>query len=197
VLSVNPPLIQEIINAAIVFLVIMDPFSSMPVFISITRNFSAKQKARAANEAALVAAIPIIAFAVFGTVILSFMGVSLASFKVAGGLVLGILGLQLVLGTAHSEKKALDYKSAAVIVAVPLITGPAVITSTVLFTSQIGALPTLVAAAAALLAVWAALRASNYFSRLLGASGIAVASKLMGLLLVAIAVELIKSGLVG
>ncbi|MEW5955621.1 MAG: MarC family protein, partial [Candidatus Micrarchaeota archaeon] len=126
-------LLQDIVNAAIVFLVIMDPFSTLPVFMSITQRFSAEQKAMAANEAAVVALIPIIAFAAFGAAILSFMGISMSSFKVAGGMVLGILGLQLVLGTSKEEKSAGDYKSAAVIVAVPLITGPAVITSTVLF----------------------------------------------------------------
>lgn len=188
---------QELLNAAIVFLAIMDPFSSLPVFLSITRKFSAEQKAGAANQAAVVALIPVIAFAAFGAAILSFMGISMSSFKVAGGVVLGLLGLQLVLAPKSEETDSNDYKTAAVIVAVPLITGPAVITSAVLFSSQIGVLETVAAAVMALAVVWAVLRSSNVFNKLLGEQGIAVASKLMGLLLVAMAVEMIRKGLLG
>lgn len=190
-------MLQDIVNAAIVFLVIMDPFSSIPVFMSLTRAFSAEQRARAADEAAVVALIPVIAFAAFGNAVLSFMGISMSSFKIAGGVVLGILGIQLVLGTQEKTKRVGDYKSAAVIVAVPLITGPAVITSAVLFSNQLGVVATVLAALCALTVVWLALRASNYLHKLLGDEGIAVASKLMGLLLAAIAVEMIRSGLVG
>jgi len=190
-------MIAELVNAFIVFLVIMDPFSSLPTFLSLTKNMKNSARANAAKKAILVAALPIIFFTITGTWILDLLSISITSFKIAGGIVLALLGLELVMGFSFSKEKRNDALSAAVVIGIPLITGPAVITTSILFSKQIGILQTILPAMAALAVVWTILRASNIISRFLGKQGIEIVSRIMGLLLVAIGISFIQHGILG
>ncbi|MGB9577048.1 MAG: MarC family protein [Candidatus Micrarchaeia archaeon] len=190
-------MIEKIVESFIVFLVIMDPFSSLPVFLALTRKFKLSERKRAADKAVLVAALPIIVFALTGTTILSLLGISLPAFRIAGGIVLALMGIQLVLSISVHQEKVRDGSAAGVIIGVPLITGPAVITSTIIFSQQVGVLATIAAAALALAVVWGVLRSANFFARLLGSQGMQVLTRIMGLLLTAIAVSMIQKGIVG
>ncbi|MBI5224661.1 MarC family protein [Candidatus Micrarchaeota archaeon] len=187
--------LSSFISSFALLFAIMDPFASIPVFLSLTGKFSAENKMKAANQALIVASVVVAIFLFFGSPILQLFGISLSDFKIAGGGVLLILGAQLVFGWEKKEKATKDYQVAATIIGVPLITGPGVITSVIVLTATEGLFVTFLAAAASLFANWVILRNSYRLLSFFGGNSIEILSKVMGLLLIAVAVGFIRAGL--
>jgi multiple antibiotic resistance protein len=169
----------------------------MPVFISMTKKFSDGQRTKTAAEATIVAGVLIFLFLFFGTGLLDVMSISVASFQIAGGIILGLLGLQLVLDFAIGREGELSKSSVALVIATPLLTGPGVLTATIILAETQGTLVTGIAAVASLALSWLLIRYSFPFKRAIGKSGdnfMHVLSKIMGLLVVALAIEFIRRG---
>lgn len=184
------------ISSFLLLFAIMDPFASLPVFIALTKKFRQEQKSKAADQALIVASITVLVFLLFGTLILDFFSITIANFKIAGGLVLLIMGIQLVLSLGkESERKPKDFHVAATIIGVPLITGPGVITTTIVLVASNGILITLLAALASLFVNWLILKQSERLYKFLGDNVVEILSKIMGLLLMAVAVGFIRDGL--
>ncbi|HLC48538.1 MAG TPA: MarC family protein, partial [Candidatus Norongarragalinales archaeon] len=120
--------VEPFLQAFVLLFAIMDPFASIPVFLSLTAKFKSEDRMRAANQALIVATGVVLLFLFFGNTILRYFGISIPDFKIAGGAVLLILGAQLVFGWEKKEKPSKNYHIAATIIGVPLITGPGVIT---------------------------------------------------------------------
>ncbi len=178
---------------------IMDPFLSVPVFLSMTRGMNAEKKAGIAKEATLVAGIVLFAFLFFGETIMRFLGITISALRVGGGLVLLLMGLQLVLGFKLEEEREIGHSSAGMIIGTPLITGPGVITTTIILANQYettaeGFLAVILGAAAALLLTWLTIRNSNIVQKILGNEGTHILSRVMGLLLAATAVQFMAQG---
>ena len=133
-------------------------------------------------------------FLFFGTKILGFFGISFESFKVAGGIVLLIFGVKIVLGLRLKENGAKKYEVAAVPLATPLITGPAVITVIILLVNQFGYWLTLIASLLNLVITWIVLRQTQILFKIFGRQGSEVIARIMGLILTALAIEFIKQG---
>ncbi len=181
----------------ITLFVVMDPFSTMPVFISMTRKFSETERTATVTKATVVAGVLVFLFLFFGTSLLDVMGISVESFQIAGGLVLGLLGLQLVLDFSLGKENAAQTSSVALVIATPLLTGPGVLTAVILLNAQQGLVVTGAAALASLAASWLFIRYSYAFKRALGERGdnfMHILSKIMGLLVVALAVEFVRKG---
>ena len=154
-------------------------------------------------------------FLVFNDVIFSILNIELESFKVAGGIILFILGLQIVLGLEIGGKAAHEARAeqarggaellpgivrksmAGVIIGTPIMCGPGTITTVMIIGSQYGILITAAAIVLALLVIWILLAFSSRITALLGETVIVILSKIVGLLLTAIAVHTIWSGVVG
>lgn len=187
--------LEEVVLSFITIFVIMDPFASIPAFISLSKNYKQKQKDKAANEAIMVAAILIAVFLFSGTAIFSLLGISLSSFKAAGGIVLAILGLELVLGISITRNNPAEKHSVAVLIGTPLLTGPGVIASVILLTSQYGMLPVGVAALLSITISWALLRNAHYINDAVGSEFVEVLARIMGLMLVGIGVEFVRTAL--
>jgi len=189
-------LIASFFTSFVTLFVIMDPFASLPAFIALTKNFNDSQRMKAANKAVVIAGILALIFLFAGTTLLDLLGVSISSFKIAGGILLALLGLETVLGFSfnHGNKRQ-DLNAVAVLIATPLLTGPGMLTSLILLSNQFGYLITLTATLAALLSSWLVLHYSNVLKRVLGNQIIDVSSKVIGLLLVGIGIEFIRSGL--
>jgi multiple antibiotic resistance protein len=171
----------------------MGPFASIPVFLSVTKGMDKGQRARAVSYAVGIAAIVLFAFLFFGQAILSVFGIDFPSLKIAGGIVLSILGIELVLGFPLIRGKY-KYSPAIVLIGTPLLTGPGVIVTTVIFAEEYGYIITTIAALAALASSWITLWFSRYFVKVLGKYGVDIASKVTGILLVAVAVEFVVAG---
>ncbi|NYZ78321.1 MarC family protein [Candidatus Micrarchaeota archaeon] len=189
-------LLVSFITSFVTLFVIMDPFASLPAFIALTKNFNDSQRMKAANKAVLIAGILAVIFLFAGTAFLEILGISLGSFRVAGGILLALLGLETVLGFSfnHGEKKQ-DLNAVAVLIATPLLTGPGLLSSLILLSSQFGYWIPLGAVVAALTLSWLILHYSHLLKRVLGNQIIDISSKVMGLLLVGIGIEFIRGGL--
>lgn len=190
-------MIDQFIYAFVTLFVILDPFASIPAFLALTRKVSDEERRRIAHKAVFLAAILAYVFLFTGQSILSALGVTLSSFKIAGGIVLGLMGLETVLGiSVHGDKKE-DSDSIAVLIATPLLTGPGVITTTILLSQQVGQLVTAAAAFLALAFAFIILHFAPLLRKVLGEKVINVFSKIMGMMLLALAVEFIRTGLAG
>ena len=184
-------------EAFVTLLVITDPPGVVPVFLGMTSSRPKAERNRLAWQAAVVALGVIVAFAAFGRSILTYLGVELPSLQAAGGLLLLLVALQLLTGQASEPA---DHEKAAANVAfvplgTPLLAGPGAIVATMLFVQRLDSIGTVVAFAAAIIAVvimlWLAMRFSTLVLRVLKGSGVELLTRIAGLLLSAIAVQLI------
>lgn len=188
-------------------IVILDPFLAVPVFLSLTTGMSQAQRVRGALVAAFSVAIVLVAAALLGERLLALMGTSLASFRVGGGLVLLLMALAML----RSEADTLRVRSsetapgaerdsfAVVPLAVPLLAGPGAI-STVIIQMDRSATPyhgLLVIACILLvsLLLWVILRAADVIGKRLDNTWLNLLNRLFGLILSAIAVEIMANGL--
>lgn len=187
---------QDFFKVFLAFLIIMDPFMSSLYFVGISRNFSRKEKWDAVNLSALIACFTLVLFLFGGPVILKLLGISIASFKIAGGIVLLIISIAFILGSSKEwEEKKISKDAAIMIIGVPLITGPGVLTTTIIMTGNYGLLVTSLAALASLAVTWLFLMGADLTHFLLRDKGMEIASRIIGLLLAAIAIQFILDGL--
>jgi len=179
-------------HAFVTLLVIMDPFGGLPVFMTLTRGFSEERAKRSAHRATRVSLILLTIFVFVGEGVLRFFGISMFSFQVGGGLILLLLGLLYVLDISLGDDK--DYSKDIVIpMATPLIAGPGAITAIIILVSQYGVWVPLVAMLVNLFIYWIAMYYAPYIKKVLGEQGLEIMSRVMGLLLVALAIEMIRS----
>jgi multiple antibiotic resistance protein len=186
-------------EAFIVLFVIMDPPGVVPLFLVLTKRLDAPARSRAARQAVVVAIAVISVFAVFGQTILDYLGVSLAALQGAGGLLLLLIALDLLTGRAEDPVATQDVNVALVPLGTPLLAGPGAIVATMVFAQQADTVAENVALAAAIVAVhvciWAAMRYSLVLHRWLGDSGITLVTRIAGVLLSAIAVQLLAESI--
>ncbi len=181
----------------VTLLVITDPPGIVPVFIAMTAERPAAERHRLAWQAAVVALGVIVVFAVFGRSILAYLGVQLPSLQAAGGLLLLLVALELLTGRSAepTESERAKANVAFVPLGTPLLAGPGAIVATMLFVQRIGSVGGGVAFGAAIVAVvvalWLAMRFCGVILKLLRASGVELLTRIAGLLLSAIAVQLI------
>ncbi len=181
--------------------VIMDPPGIIPIFLALTARRGAKEMARLAAQAALTAFGVITLFAIFGERILAFLGITLPALQASGGLLLLIVALELLTGKTDEPKEVDDVNVAMVPLGTPLLAGPGAIVATILFVRQADTEPQLAALVLGIIAIhvtiYLTMRYSVYLARLLRPTGILVLTRIAGLLVAAIAVQLIANGVFG
>jgi multiple antibiotic resistance protein len=185
---------QEILKAFITLFVIINPIGNLTVFIGLSKGMHAERRKKIVNEILFVASILLFAFLFFGMYIFDFFGIGLDTFQIGGGIILLIIAISYLLDIHTGIHKHKDIS--AVPMGTPLLIGPGTITSTLILVNEFGVLITFIAAVFALLAVWLILRFSGRIYRLIGAHWAMVASRIMGLVLAAISVEFIKTGVI-
>ena len=184
-------------TAFVTVLVIMDPIGNIPIFLALTKGQTAPQRRRAAGLSSAVAGAVIPAFAVGGQQVLHLLGISLESLQVAGGLLLLVIALELLhpSGGGTSSLAAGDTNIALVPLGTPLLAGPGAIAATMLYTRQAddlgGSLSVVFALVAVLGVIYLSMRYASVFARVLHDNGIELLSRVMGLLVAAIAVQLV------
>ncbi|MEU3769827.1 MarC family protein [Amycolatopsis keratiniphila] len=191
-------------SATITLIVIMDPPGTVPVFLSLTGRKSVAFRAKAARQAVLVSLLVISLFAVAGQAILSYLGIGIPALQGAGGLLLLLIALQLLTGNTGGEAEAAgdDVNVALVPLGTPLLAGPGAIAATIVFVRQAdGHVGAYVALALSIVTVhfvlYLCMRYSGVVIRLIKESGITLLAKIAGLLLAAIAVELVANSVKG
>ncbi len=184
--------IPVLVNAFVALFIVMDPFSSVPVFMSLTRNYSQKKKDEAAIIAALVAIGVTLGFLLIGPYLLGVMGIRMESFQIAGGVLMLLIAVSFALGIDFGNRQKTPIE--AVIIGVPMLAGPGVILTTMLLSESLGMQPVVIASLAACAVSYAILRLSGRLQKLIRPSGLEILSRVMGVLLAAFAVEYIRKG---
>jgi multiple antibiotic resistance protein len=174
--------------------VVMDILGSVPVFWHLSSKLNRREKQKSVNKAILIAGGLLLVFLFLGERILLFFGVSIASFRVAGGILLFIIGIRMVMGMRLMEARVEKYEFAAVPLATPLITGPGVITTIILLVHTYGLFIAFLSASINILLAWIILRHSHLMHAFLGRQGADVVGRIMGLIIASLAVEFIKTG---
>lgn len=178
--------------------VIMDPPGNVPVFLALTSTMTGKQRARAAFQSVAVALGVITMFTLFGGYIMKFLGISVPALQLSGGLLLLLVAMELLTGKAEEPKPSGKANVALVPLGTPLLAGPGAIVASMLAVEQSsGTWQEWVAIGVAVVAVhlvlYVALRFSNAIHRILRESGTVLITRIAGLLLAAIAVQLMAN----
>ncbi|GAB2866229.1 MarC family protein [Lentzea nigeriaca] len=194
--------VRLFIEATITLLVIMDPPGTVPVFLGLVGRKSRDARKRAARQGVLVSFLVITLFAVAGNSILAYMHIGIPALQGAGGLLLLLIALDLLTGkgaTNHPEVE--DVNIALVPLGTPLLAGPGAIAATIVFVRQADGWGSYFALAAAIVAVHlvllGTLRSAGLLIKVFKESGILLMAKIAGLLLAAIAVQLVASSVQG
>jgi multiple antibiotic resistance protein len=200
---------MDLLKPLVALLAIVNPIGVIPFFIAFTQHFTPAQRARTIRVASFAAFAVIAVSALAGLKIIEFFGISIASFQVGGGTLLLISSLQM-LNAQPAEAKPADLDQgtqkvdagasiAIVPLTVPLLTGPATISTMVIYaekTRHLSEQAVLVGYGVVIgLVTYLAFSASGRIARVLGQTGINVMTRLMGLILAAMAVELLADGL--
>ncbi len=185
---------------------VVDPLGVVPIFLAVTSGDSPEKMERTAFRASLTACGLLVFFALFGTLIFKVAGISLGAFRVAGGILLLITGLDMLRArqvetrtSLEEETEASEKEDVAIVpLAVPLLAGPGAIATVMVLMSHgkglVAAVPVLVAVVLTCVASYFILRAASLVLRVLGQSGVAILQRVMGLILCAIAVQFIADG---
>ena len=183
----------------VTLLVIMDQPGTMPVFMGLVSNQPPAKQKKLARQAVLTAFSVIVAFAIFGDQILGFLNISMPALQASGGLLLLLVALELLTGKDSEPTKISDVSVALVPLCTPLLAGPGAIAATIVFVRQAESALDYSAIAIAILLVHVVLYAVMRFAvpimKVLKAGGVTVATKLAGLLLAAIAVQMIAEAI--
>ncbi len=181
--------------------VIMDPLGNIPLFLGLTAGRTTRTRARLAGQAVLVSLLVISLFAIVGQQILSFLGIGIPALQGAGGLLLLIVALELLTDRQDEPSEVRDVSVALVPLGTPLLAGLGAIVATIVFVQQADGVADVIAIAAGIvaihLAVYLSLRFSVVITKVIKESGIVLLTRIAGLLLSAIAVQLIADAVRG
>lgn len=187
-------------------LVIVNPLGVVPMFVSMTSQAGAGEKRHIAFIASVSVAIVLVVAAIGGQPLLALFGITIASFKVGGSILILLLAISMMHAKTTGEKQtpeeateAVDKKSIAVVpLAIPLLAGPGAISTTIIYATERSSLAHIgmIIACCLLtaLATWGAMRVATPVGQWLGRTGVNIAIRIMGLLLAAVAVEIFASG---
>ena len=182
-------------KAIIVLFIIVDPFGNIPIFMGLTEKMTDPQKRKIFNIACLVGFILLLVFALTGQEIFMIFGISIYSFEVAGGILLLIIAIRILISGNLSENAYSPESLGAVPIAMPLLVGPGAITTTIFSLQSYGVAIAALSVLIVLILTWVILRFMNSVYKVLGKTGSLVIARVMALLMAAIAIQYILDGL--
>ncbi len=188
-------------------LVIVNPVSAVPIFVTLTSRNTERERKNIARTASISVAVVLVLSAVIGEPVLMLFGVTVASFKVGGAILILLMAISMMHAlpsresqTPEEAREASHKENIAVVpLAIPLLSGPGAISTTIIYATDSASPQHLAAVILCCLLValttWLALRLAMPARKWLGETGVNIATRLMGLLLAAVAVEIFTSGL--
>lgn len=190
ILSVLPDLLKAIVSLFIV----VDPLGNIPTFISLMSGMDSVERRKAIRTASLVGLILLLAFTIAGEQILHILGISLYGFMVAGGVLLFIMAIRILLFGGLKEETTQPESIGVVPIACPLLVGPGAITTTIVSLKTIGIIITLATVLITFGIVWLILRFIEPIHRLLGKTGALIVERIMAMFIAALATGYIIEG---
>lgn len=187
------------------FFTLINPLGTMPVFMSMTADLTDDERKRTAQKASVVSLFTIIAFALTGQLLFKFFGISVDSFRIVGGVIFFIMGMDMLQARlGHVKIKENEVKSyitdiSVTPLAIPMICGPGAITNAIVLMEDANSwakkMVLFLSIAVVVLITYVVLYSSSKLLKLLGQTGINVMMRIMGLIVMVIAVEFFFSGL--
>ena len=189
-----PAYLESFLKAFIPLFVAIDPIGLAAIFLAMGAGVPVERKKKIANQAAWTGGLVALLFLFLGQTIFAALGITVSDFQIAGGLILFILAARDLIHSAAEEPAKLADDFGVVPLGMPLIAGPASITTLILLAQTLGTAVTLVALVVNLVLVVLAFAYSNWIGRRIGPTGMRAISKIISLLLAAIAVNMIRRG---
>jgi multiple antibiotic resistance protein len=187
-------MIETLLLAFIPLFVAIDVLGVLPLFISLTRGLDERRRLVLISNATMTALAVAVAFLVFGKLIFSFLGITVNDFRIGGGIVLMVLAVRDLLFSTE-DSRTTGHDVGVVPIGIPLIIGPAVLTTILILVDTYGYVATIISLILNLAIVWIAFRQSKHILSLLGESGTKGLAKVFSLLLAAIGVMMIRVGI--
>lgn len=184
----------NIAKAALVLFIIVDPLGNIPIFLGLTQNMNDSQRKKIFNTAILVSFILLLLFSFAGQEIFNIFGISIFSFEIAGGILLLIIAIRILISGNLHEKEGTPENIGAVPIAMPLLVGPGAITTTILNFQNFDIWVTILSVFIVLTLTWVILRFINRIYRILGKTGSIIIARVMSLLIATIAIQYIIIG---
>ncbi|MCG7411900.1 MarC family protein [Moraxella nonliquefaciens] len=197
----------ELIKIILAFVVLINPFSSLGLFLNLTKGHTAKDRQKVAQITCLTVFIGIAFFTILGESLLKVLGISVGSFQVAGGILVFLIAINMMNGGGNPVKPNEEdvevgsslTASAVVPLAIPMMIGPGGISTVIIYSSQVKGVFQVGMILAAGLCIsmfcYVSLMAAGKISRFLGDTGLNILSRIMGMLLAAVAIEILINGL--
>jgi multiple antibiotic resistance protein len=187
--------IPNLVRAVLALFIVVDPFGNIPIFIGLTEKMDTQQRKRIFKSATLIGFILLLVFSLVGQQILAFFNISIYSFMIAGGVLLLIIAIKLLIEDEWKKPASSPEKLSSVPIAVPLLVGPGAMTTTMLNFQEFGIFITVAAVAIVFLVVWLVLKLIDPINRFMGKAGAAIITRIMALLIAAIAIQYIINGI--
>lgn len=187
--------LENFISAFVPLFVAIDAIGIVGIYIGLTHGMTAVVKKRLVAEATLTSLGISIVFLFFGKLIFNLLGITGADFRIAGGIVLLILAIVDLLFSHHEKRRAPSESVGIVPIGIPLIMGPAALTTILISVEANGVVATLSSLLVNLFICWLVFTKSEFFVKLIGEAGTKAVAKVMALFLAAIAVMMIRIGL--
>jgi multiple antibiotic resistance protein len=202
------PSYDSLFNAFVTLLVTIDPPGLAPLFLAVTRGMNRDQRRQVSIRASVIGFAVLALFAVAGSAILSVFGITLPAFRVAGGFLLFFIAFEMVFEKRHDRKEKISdvaitrdliHDVAAFPLAIPLIAGPGAISAAVLLSGGFAAFPGQVALVAiifvCLALTYLVFVLAERVDRILGQTGRSILTRLLGVILAALAVQFVADGI--
>lgn len=197
----------ELIKIVLAFVVLINPFSALGLFLNITKGYSESDRHKVAQISCLTVFVAITFFTILGENLLKVLGISLGSFQVAGGILVFLIAIHMMNGEGNPVKPNEDEvevsssltASAVVPLAIPMMIGPGGISTVIIYSSQVKGVfevgMIVMAGLCISLICYGSLLTAGRISRFLGETGLNILSRIMGMLLAAVAIEILVNGL--
>jgi multiple antibiotic resistance protein len=186
------------LQAFIMLFVVFDALGNVPAFYAFTSQLAAEQRRRIARHSVLVAGAILAAFAFLGRLLFEAIRVSVDDFKVAAGVVLFILSVELVLGRLEPGMRRVEPEDAAIVpLATPLLAGPGSISTVMYLVEAVGLIEALTSIALNVALAYLILASSGGIFKVLGRNGSRALTRIIGLIIAAMAIAIIREGLRG
>jgi multiple antibiotic resistance protein len=186
--------LTEVARAIIALFIIVDPLGNIPIFIGLTEKIEPSQRKKVFNIATLVGFILLLVFALLGQEILNIFGLSIFAFEIAGGILLLIIAIRILISGSTQAGTEPPESLGAVPIAMPLLVGPGAITTTIFNLQAYGIAIAVIAVVVVLAITWVTLRFINGIYKFLGKTGSLVIARVMALLIAAIAIQYMLTG---
>lgn len=196
----------EVVKIILAFVVLINPFGALTLFLNLTQGYTPSNRRKVAQIACITIFITVAFFTILGEVLLKALGISVGSFQIAGGILVFLIAINMMNGGGNPVKPKEDEievnsslaASAVVPLAIPMMIGPGGISTVIIYSSQIRNLSAMITILIAgfLISIFCylSLMMAGKISRFLGDTGLNIMSRIMGMLLAAVAVEIFVSG---